>query len=244
MSSKSKLHAVTLDADKCRGCVTCMKRCPTEAIRVRNGKASIIYDRCINCGECVRLCSHNAKVPKYDSFDIIENFKYKIALPAPTLYAQFPGLKDVNRVLTGLLEIGFDDVFEVGRAAELVTEATKIMFNRGEVKFPAISTACPAVLDLILSKYHGMIDNLLPVCAPVEIAARLAREAAIEKGIAPEDIGVFFISPCPAKTVALKDGFGITDVHCDGVLAIGDVFLRLQSIVRDMKQEDVKPLSE
>lgn len=242
--AKNKMHAVTLDADKCRGCVTCMKRCPTEAIRVRNGKASIIYDRCINCGECVRLCTHHAKVPKYDAFEIINNFKYKIALPAPTLYAQFPGLKDVNRVLTGLLQIGFDDVYEVGRAAELVTEATKIVFNHGEVKFPAISTACPAVMDLILSKYHGMVDNLLPVYAPVEIAARLARESAIEKGVPAEDIGVFFISPCPAKTVALKDGFGLIDAQCDGVLAIGDVFLRLQSIVRDMRPEEVKPLSK
>ena len=44
-----------------KGCVACMKRCPTEAIRVREGKAKIHYDRCIGCGECVRICPHNAK---------------------------------------------------------------------------------------------------------------------------------------------------------------------------------------
>ena len=49
------LHAVVLEPDKCKGCVTCMKRCPTEAIRVRSGKASVLYERCIVCGECVRL---------------------------------------------------------------------------------------------------------------------------------------------------------------------------------------------
>ena len=34
-------HSVTLDSDKCKGCIHCVKRCPTRAIRVRNGKAVI-----------------------------------------------------------------------------------------------------------------------------------------------------------------------------------------------------------
>ena len=58
------LHTVMLDPDKCRGCVTCMKRCPTEAIRVRGGKASVAYERCIGCGECIRLCRYQAKSPR------------------------------------------------------------------------------------------------------------------------------------------------------------------------------------
>ena len=41
MSDKS-LHTVMLDADRCKGCISCMKRCPTEAIRVRNGKAKVL----------------------------------------------------------------------------------------------------------------------------------------------------------------------------------------------------------
>ena len=49
-------HSVTLDRDKCQGCINCIKRCPTEAIRVRNKKATIIAERCIDCGECIRVC--------------------------------------------------------------------------------------------------------------------------------------------------------------------------------------------
>ena len=41
-------HSVTLDEEKCKGCINCIKRCPTEAIRVRNGKAKIITERCID----------------------------------------------------------------------------------------------------------------------------------------------------------------------------------------------------
>ena len=32
-------HSVRLDEEKCMGCTNCIKRCPTQAIRVRSGKA-------------------------------------------------------------------------------------------------------------------------------------------------------------------------------------------------------------
>ena len=51
-------HSVTLDESKCVGCTNCIKRCPTEAIRVRSGKAVIMSERCIDCGECIRICPH------------------------------------------------------------------------------------------------------------------------------------------------------------------------------------------
>ena len=80
-------HSVTLDSDKCMGCTNCIKHCPTEAIRVRSGKACIISERCIDCGECVRVCPHHAKRAQSDPLSVIESFPYAIALPAPTLYA-------------------------------------------------------------------------------------------------------------------------------------------------------------
>ena len=144
MNRDKRLHTVTLDADKCKGCINCMKRCPTEAIRVRDGKAKIIYDRCIGCGECVRTCSHHAKKVVYDGFDIIRNYRYKIVLPAPSLYGQFNHLDNVNYVLEGLLAIGFDEVFEVSRGAELVSEATRRYLEKTNIR-PVISSACPAL---------------------------------------------------------------------------------------------------
>lgn len=55
-------HSVRLDEEKCMGCTNCIKRCPTQAIRVRNGKAHIISERCIDCGECIRVCPHHANI--------------------------------------------------------------------------------------------------------------------------------------------------------------------------------------
>ena len=110
-------HSVTLDREKCHGCINCVKRCPTEAIRVRNGKAQIITERCIDCGECIRVCPHHAKQATFDSFSAIDRFPYKVALPAPALYGQFNNLDDVDPVIGALELMGFDEVFEVARAA-------------------------------------------------------------------------------------------------------------------------------
>ncbi len=59
-------HSVTLNEEKCVGCTNCIKRCPTEAIRVRGGKAVIASERCIDCGECIRICPHHAKRARHD----------------------------------------------------------------------------------------------------------------------------------------------------------------------------------
>ena len=45
MGDRRVYHSVTLDRDRCMGCTNCIKRCPTEAIRVREGKALIISER-------------------------------------------------------------------------------------------------------------------------------------------------------------------------------------------------------
>ena len=101
-------HSVTLDESKCVGCTNCIKRCPTEAIRVRSGKAVIMSERCIDCGECIRICPHHAKRAKHDHLSMLEKFTYKIALPAPSLYGQFNNLDDQDYVLSGLKKLGFD----------------------------------------------------------------------------------------------------------------------------------------
>ena len=236
------IHTVMLDRDKCKGCISCMKRCPTEAIRVRGGKARVLYDRCIGCGECVRMCPHQAKLPIYDSFDKIFDYKYKIAVPAPSLFGQFNNLKSVDLILTGLLEIGFDDVYEVAVGAELISEKTRKLLESGKLKKPVISSACPAVVELIYMRYKGLADHVIDLVAPAEVALKLAREEAIQKGIPKEDIGVFFISPCPAKGFALKNPVTSAKAVADGVLSISEIYLKLLPVLPKIKE--VKKLSK
>lgn len=234
-------HSVTLDADKCCGCTNCIKRCPTEAIRVRNGKAQIISERCIDCGECIRVCPHHAKKAKSDPLSMIENKKYKIAIPAPALFGQFNNLDDIDVVLTGLKEMEFDHVFEVSRGAELVSEATRRLMAEGKLLRPVISSACPAVVRLIRVRFPDLCAHVLPMDSPMEISARLAKKEAVEKtGLPLEEIGAYFITPCAAKVTDIKVPIGSERSWVDGAISISKIFPRLSHVMD--KLEKVEPI--
>ena len=236
-------HSVYLDEKKCSGCTACLKHCPTEAIRIREGHASIDPDRCIDCGECIRVCPHNAKRAVCEKLSAMDKFKWKIALPAPSLYGQFDNLEDVDYVLDGLIKIGFDDVFEVSAAAELVSAYTRLYLKTEGVKKPAISSACPVVIRLIGLRFPSLTDNIIHMLPPMEIAAMLARKKAKREHpeLADGEIGVCFISPCPAKVSYVKNGFAGYKSQVDTVVSINDIYFQL--IAKMQPKADIKSLS-
>lgn len=217
--------SVQLDEDLCKGCINCIKRCPTQAIRVRNGKACITKQFCIDCGECIRICPHHAKKATYDPLSVMKEYEYTVALPAPSLYGQFNNLDDINIVLTALKRMGFDDVYEVSGAAELVSEMSRKYIEEHKEKWPIVSTACPSIIRLIRVRFPNLLEHLLPIQAPVDLAAAVARQQAMEKtGLSADKIGIIFISPCPAKVSAVKTPLGIEKSDVDAVLAIKEVY--------------------
>ncbi len=236
-------HSVFLDVEKCTGCTTCLKHCPTEAIRVKDGHAVINEGRCIDCGECIRVCPHHAKKAKCNALSDMDKFKWKIALPAPTLYGQFENLDDVDYVLDGLLKLGFDDVFEVSAAAELVSAYTRKYLKTESITKPAISSACPVVTRLITLRFRSLTDNIIHMLPPMEVAADLARQKAKKEHpeLEDSDIGVCFISPCPAKASYVKNGFADYKSKVDLVVPISDIYFQLISVMSH--SSDIKSLS-
>ena len=236
-------HSVYLDVSKCIGCTTCLRHCPTQAIRIKDNHAVINEKRCIDCGECIKVCPKKAKKAKCNKLSEMDKYKWKIALPAPTLYGQFENLEDVDYVLNGLLKIGFDDVFEVSAAAELVTAYTRAFLKTANIQRPIISSACPVVLRLISLRFPSLTDNILPMLPPMEVAAQLAREKAKREHpeLKDEEIGVCFISPCPGKVSYVKNGFGTYKSQVDKVISISDIYFELINAMDH--EDDIKAVS-
>ncbi|MDD6141904.1 MAG: [Fe-Fe] hydrogenase large subunit C-terminal domain-containing protein [bacterium] len=226
-----RFHSVRLDKEKCKACTNCLRRCPTEAIRVRGGRAHIIDERCIDCGECIRVCEYHAKYAQTDPLACINRFKYKIALPAPALYGQFKHLVGASQVLEGLLKIGFDEVFEVAEGADIVTRAIRErMRNIDRSKYPIISSACPAIVRLIRVRFPDLIPHIIDVRQPMEVAAMVAKQEFCKRNdVPPEEVGCFFITPCAAKMTAIRNPIGHETSAVDGAISMMEIYGLLSS---------------
>lgn len=236
-------HSVSLEQNKCIGCTSCLRQCPTEAIRVRDGCAIINSEVCIDCGMCIRVCKHKAKRAVFDKLeDISPDYKLRIALPAPALYGQFEKVRDVGRIIEAIKECGFDEVYEVARAAEIISECTRRYLKKKDVARPVISSACPAIVRLIRLRFPYLCDNLLPILPPVEYASRMAKAEALKRHpeLTKDDICTVFISPCPAKTSFAKNGLSQTRSSIDYVVSISEMYFKLLGKLKNPERSRVR----
>ncbi len=229
-------HSVRRKEENCKGCTHCIRTCPTEAIRVRDGKAHIMEERCIDCGECIRTCPHHAKYAVSDSLDELKKYKFNIAVPAPSIAGQFPESAGYGRILGGLVEIGFDLVMEVAVGAEIVADYIEKYIKEHKSPRPFISSACPAVVRLIQVKFPSLLDHIIPVITPMDtIAIQARRYATHDLGYKEDEVGVFFITPCPAKVTAVKQPVGEEKSPVSGAIAISDVYEKLIGHIKDVE---------
>jgi NAD-dependent dihydropyrimidine dehydrogenase PreA subunit len=239
-------HSVRVVRESCLGRMACMKACPTQAIRVRQGKAEILEDRCIDCGECARACPSNAIVPQTGSFTDFSKFKHTVALPSPVLYGHFR--KDIfpATILAGLKKLGFDDAVDVASATEAVSIALDEYLSAYRGPLPLLSPFCPTIVRLIQARYPTLIDQFVPIDSPMEIAAREVKQKKTrELGLRREEIGVIYLTPCPAKMVAIKYPPRKRVSHIDGAIAISDIYYPLLSAlakVNDGCREEPGPV--
>lgn len=185
--------------DLCKRCYSCIRECPAIAIRVQNGQAVVITERCISCGHCVTVCSQNAKATVSDVNRVVNEILPKgnvVALVAPSFPASFPD--SYNKIPAALKKVGFEKVCEVAFGADMISPMYLQEIENGDSK-TIISSACPAVYNYVEMYYSQLIPNLATVVSPMIAMGRYI------KNHFGEDKKIVFIGPCIAKKSEYKD---------------------------------------
>jgi len=193
------MSIVYTEREKCKGCYACIRDCPAKAIKVEEGLAQVIKERCIVCGTCLQVCVTGAKRAKSDMglvWQILAEHPSVIAILSSAFPAALPGVHP-RQMVTALKKLGFSEVME-DFGAELVCQeyARFVAENKGKT---FLSSNCPAVVAYI-EKYHPeLIGNLVPIVSPMIAMGRVIKWQYNPKA------KVVFIGPCVAKIAEAKD---------------------------------------
>lgn len=181
--------------ERCRICYTCVRECPAKAIKIATGQAEVVASRCIGCGNCVKVCSQNAKQYYKTIGNVLELLKTNnkvVACIAPSFPAEFSEYGNY-KIFVGMIKaIGFFHVHEVAFGADLVALKYKELLKENKLA-NYISSDCPAIVTFIEKYNPELVDNLVPIVSPMEATAKVLHELY---GV---DTKIVFIGPCIAK---------------------------------------------
>lgn len=179
----------------CRVCYTCVRECPAKAIKIVNGQAEVLTERCIGCGNCIKVCSQDAKVfllTRLEVKTLLQSKEKVAAIVATSFPAEFTEISDYKIFVGMMRALGFDYVFEVGFGADLVAgEYKKLLENFQEKTY--ISSDCPSIVNYIKFYHPDLVEYLAPVASPMVAMSRVVKKKL------GNDVKVVFVGPCIAK---------------------------------------------
>ena len=163
----------------------------------------------------------------------LKRFRYTIAIPSTAIYSQFGRGVYPEQVAGALLQLGFDAFYDVSWMCQMVGGAIDTFLSECGGPWPRISATCPAVVRLVMLRYPDLIPHLVPIKSPRELTAKLARrKAEANTGLSPEEIGVFYITPCSAIMRSIVSPVGVHESYFDGAFSVAELYGPLLQAIR------------
>ena len=232
-------HALKIKYDLCIGCSHCTECCPTAAIHIENGHPVFDDNRCIDCGHCYLACPVHAIYIEQDDFQTIYNYKVPVLLCPSIFGAQFPDKIKEKEIVAAISDLGFRHIYEVEQSVDVIKQLLTKKMQDPDKEMPVISSFCPAIVRLIQVKFPSLVGNLMLTKPPLDLTALYIKKHLVEtQGIAPEDIGIFYVAPCAAKIAAVKSPVGDEKSPIDGVINMNYLY---NKVLRRIKQGNCPP---
>ena len=246
--NNSGLRYIRYDKATCTGGSSCLKVCPTLAIRIKKGKAVRNEGLCIGCGECLRVCQEAALKAATASLSRLNKDEISVALVTPVLYAQFPGVMPED-ILMGLRALGFQHTVDMSYFLEMFQYATEEFIVRNKTSrqspWPLISPVCPVVIRLIAFKFPSLMPNVLPLLRPVDLMARDVKQRIIkEYGVSEDKVMLYYINPCPTKRGVVQNTSARRKKDTSIALGINDIYADLVHQIEHLQDADPIPYAK
>ncbi len=214
-----------------------MRICPTGAIRIRKGKAVLSDNKCVDCGECMKICQRKAIYIKQDDFQLTENYGCRVALVPATFIGQFDEKYKTKEIYACLKKLGFTHIYEVEHSVEFLVDLYKEYMDEHPEIRTFISPYCPAVIRLIQVRFPSLVDNIIKLKSPLDVAARAIIKKLTDTGIRSESIGVFYVTPCAAKIASVKYPVSNQDTCIAGVINMDFLYNKVRRMLSNSDKD-------
>lgn len=210
------MRVFEIDREKCRGCMRCVSACPSEAIRVDRGGATIDHSRCIACGTCFHHCRHGA-VRQLSELEKVKGFirsgRKVILSMDPACIAFLPHGLTLEQLAAAAQDLGVWDVADASEAYAAVA-AEYVRMLQEKTMENVIFSACPVVQNLMEQFYPELLGSLAPVASPMIAHGRMLKRDFTSAA-------VVYVSTCAARMEESKDVRHSTEINA--VLSVGEL---------------------